>query len=59
MSFSLNNYDAIKHKQELRNWGCRVCNYMPTFLINKNFHQLSKETRILKIGQHLAELEKY
>ena len=28
----------------------------PRFFINKNFHQLSKGTRILKIGQHLAEL---
>ena len=29
------------------------------YLINKNFHQLSKESRILKIVQDLAELEKY
>ena len=49
----------MKHKQGLRNWGCRGCNYAPTFELNKNFYQLSKETRILKIGQHLAELEKY
>ena len=47
MSFSLNNYDAIKHKQELRNWGCRgctggahVCNryeFSSAFQRNKNF----------------------
>ena len=29
------------------------------FVIDTNFHQLSNETRILKIGQHLGELGKY
>ena len=32
---------------------------VPMFVIDTNFHQLSNETRILKIGQHLDELEKY
>ena len=59
MSKNLIKYNTIKHKQGLRNQGRRVCNYVPMFLINKNVHQLSKGTRILKIGQYLAELGKY
>ena len=34
-------------------------NSAPIFLINWNFHQLSIETRILKIGQYLIDLGNY
>ena len=39
--------------------GRGVCNCAPTILIYEIFHQLSKETKILKIGQYLAELVNY
>ena len=46
----------IKSKQEWRNLGCKECKCVPTVLIKMNYQQLSKETKILKIGQYLAEI---
>ena len=34
-------------------------NFAPTLLINYKFHQLSIETRIIKIGQYLINLGNY